>query len=406
MIKELREGLKDLISIELEEYGVNPDLIKISEENLLIVEDHDLDVSKFFEKTNFSQKKYKFKVYSLENGRLIFMPKEPFYEEYRNDEKISEELEEIREKANLLIKDFIFKFLEEILDKNLDIPLEKRFPKGLEQNFQRTDLFDVKNWKAMTVLANSKGSDDPDIGEFGPVGYVMIGINSGMIVPISRSDEHRMGYDLIYHYIDNNLIEQDQFYPIFSFGNNYVDGNDPVALYAFKVWRKLGGQNLVVNNSSRGYNSGEFKITMDDYIALNGQVEIIKGELLPIGKNLINHLTNLSTLIMEARKNPIKEKAVYKTALRTYLYYLKNVEVYFSEENLAEMTQKIENAQATSGEEGLKLLEQLFFGFDSFKNKLHIQLRKAISEERSLCRRDMDALFGDLELANHLLGSL
>lgn len=405
-LKDLKEGLRDLIAIELAEFGVDESLVKINDSSCVELEESAVDSVKFFEKTNFSKKEYRFKAYTLENSRLIFMPIEPFYSEYRENEAIYEEIEAIRTKANQIIKDFLSKFFEQVQELNEKKTLEERIPSKIYHNFKFTDLSSVSSWKAVVVLSNSAGKDAPKIGEFDNVGYVMVGINTGTIIPIARTDEHHRGYDLISHYLDLGLIPEDTYHPFFSLGHDYVDQEDHVALAAMKIWRKLGGPNIILDRWSSGRDGIEFKLTMDDYIAMNGKVELHRGELLPIGQRMIDHFKNLSNLIVECRSNPLREKAVYNVAIRTFMFYKNNVNQYISDEESALILNGTREAQLIGGEEGLKKLEQLYFGFDSFKNKLHNEVREAMATKFAFSKKDMLGVFGDLELANHLLGSL
>lgn len=116
-------------------------------------------------------------------------------------------------------------------------------------------------------------------------------------------------------------------------------------------------------------------------------------------------LTKVSSLCIEARKDERKEKRLYSESLRTYKFFLEKVTIYSTEDEKSVLLD-IMKAESLGGEEGIKKLEQLFFGFDGFKNKLHNQIRKAISTTYDFERRDMLGIFGDLELANHLFGSL
>lgn len=146
------------------------------------------------------------------------------------------------------------------------------------------------------------------------------------------------------------------------------------------------------------------EVMMDDYIKADGRIEINKGELFPLGQGLINELKALANLIHEARQNPRKEKAMFLQASKAYSYYYKNVLMLNPQSD--KVTEEIRAAQDIGGEEGIKKLENLIFGFDGFKNKLHQRVRKALAGGKfNFELRDMEALFGDIELADHELGS-
>lgn len=403
-LKELQDGFISILKAELSEFGIDETQVTLSNMGKIEIEDHYVDFAVFIEKTEWSRPDMKIRAYTIDSGMIIFMPDSQHYEEYRGSEELENEMEEIRKKVNQKLDELTKIYYESVRELNEDKPLSERFIPALLANYQVTDsLAMVRNWKAKVILRNSAGPDSPKKGEFDAVGYVHIGINLGNIIPIARADEHHRGYDLIEYLQEKGLIPQDIYQP-FYVHSDYVDANDAVALQAMKTWRKLGGPNIVIKNWT---NSGTaFQVTMDDYIKAEGDIQINKGSLFPLGQGLIDQLKLLSALCIEARQNERKEKQLYKQAVKTFEYYVKNI-LMLSPNNSAEVLTKIAQAEALGGEEGIKCLEQLMFGFDSFKNKLHNQVRRALDPKALRYERnDMQAIFGDLELANHELGSL
>lgn len=403
-LQELQEGFLSILRAELSEWGINPQDITLSNTGRVEIEDHAIEFSTFVDKTSWSRIDMKIRAYTIDNGMLIFMPTRDKYEEYRGNDALEDEMEKIRLNANQKMNELVNAYFESVRELNEDKPLTERLIPAILGNYQLTDsLATVRNWKAKVILANSAGKDSPKIGEFDSVGYVHIGINLGNIIPIARADEHHRGYDLIEYLQEKGLIPQDTYQP-FYIHSDYVDANDPIALQAMKTWRKLGGPNVVIKNWSN--NSTPFQLTMDDYIKAEGNIQINKGSLFPLGQGMIDQFKLLSALCLEARQNERKEKQLYRQAIKTFEYYVKNL-LMLVPNSAAEVITKIHEAESVGGEEGIKALEQLMFGFDSFKNKLHNSVRQALDPKGMRYNRaDMEAIFGDLDLANHELGSL
>lgn len=402
-VLNLKNATLDLIKVELMDYGIDPEQIFFKER--IEIEDHLVDMQKFVEKTNWSKPNYQMRCYTVDYGYVVFLPTKEFYDEFRNNETLEEECDLLRKEVDSIINNFIKCYLDEVRELSESKILSERISPSLKNNYQITDsLSDVLNWKVKVVIGNSRNEKDPDVGDYDSVGYVHVGINLGTIVPIARADEHHRGYDLVQHLIEKGLIPSDTYYPFFCINNDYVDRNDQIALQAMKIWRKLGGPNITIRNWR---NDGTpFQLTMDEFIEKEGNIEINKGELFPFGQKLIDQLKEVSSLCIESRTNPLKEKQLYAKSVKTYLFYVKNIDMC-SESAVQEMLSKIENCKIKGGDQGIKDLEQLFFGFDSFKNNLHNQIRKALDPKSySFEKRDMIQIFGDLELANHLLSSL
>lgn len=398
--QEIKEGFLDLVKAELSTWGIDPNQVSL-DHNEIKIEDHLVDQTIFISKSQWTAKNLKIRAYTVDSGKIIFMVEHEKMDLLRNNE----ELENILDKEKLEVENKMHflktNFLESLAEFHRDIPLEDRIPKKLKDKYKITTLSDVESWKAKVMIRNCSRDDAPKIGEFDNVGYTMIGIETGTIVPIARQDEHHRGHDLIYDLMEKKLIPQDTYHPIY-FHSDYVDFNDQVALQAFKIWRKLGGKNIVIKNM----NGERYQVTLDDYIKAEGLIKMNKGELFPIGKNLIDQLKEVARLISETRKDERKSKALYKQAIKTFNYYTTHVDVFFSDDKKQAGLKEIMVAEALGGEAGIQKLEQFFFGFNSFKNKLHDEIRKALDPNAgSWTRRDMEGLFGDIELANHLMGS-
>ena len=407
---EIKEGFLDIVKAELAFYGIESSKVSINNRELIEIDDHFLENQVLFmEKAQWPHSNIKIRAYTVDNGKIIFRPDNNFEDQYRENDQLRSilhvQIEEVNQKIKELNEQYLKQLSEFVLDKTLD---ERLIPELIE-NYQLTySLADVLNWKVKIILNNSVSFDENDKklkkGDMDSVGYVMIGLKTGTLIPIARADEHHKGYDLIYHLVNKGYIPDDSYYAIFS-SHTYVNSNDTEALLALKTWRKLGGQNLIIKSETNDIN---FQMSIDDYIKKEGKIEINKGELFPLGAELIKKLKTVSSLCIESRKDSRKEKRLYAEVLSLYNFYLQKIEVHYSEND--EILKNIYLAESIGGEEGIKKIEQYIFGFEGFKNKIHNNVREAINAKNknsySFKIRTMESIFGDLDLANHELGSL
>lgn len=407
-MEEIKENYLSIVQSELSDLGVEDRQVFVTAKGLIEIQEHPVDMIKFLEKFPWSQPEMKLRVYTLDSGTLVFMPiSREHVEKIREQDDLYEELSNYSKQADAKLQEITREYLASLRELNETKTLAERIPKFVAENLAKTEsLADIATWTVKVIIGNSIGREGAQVGEMDAVGYTHIGINTGTIVPVARGDEHHRGYDLIYYLIEKGLIPEDTYYPIFHNGD-YVDGNDSLALETFKAWRKMGGPNVVIKNSSRGYNSPiPFQLTMDDYIKAEGDIKLEKGSLFPIGKELVDHLKKLSQLCQNFRTSQRGEKQVYVQALRLIMFYAQKVE-QFETKSLGEVKQKVLAAESVGGLEGLQKLEEAIFGFDGLKNQLHQKLRKALEPNAfSFNVEGMVALFGDLELANHELGSI
>lgn len=408
---DIREGFLELVRAELSVYGVNLTQIKVDSKDEIYIEDHFVDQVVFKEKSEWPEKQINIRCYTVDYGRIIFMPDQSFYAEYRKREDLENCLDTQIDEVNLKIKELHILYLAQLADSSLDKTLDERIIPTLAKNYQITNsLSDVANWKVKIILGNNVNKNDPrQKGDFDSVGYVRIGLKTGTIVPIARGDEHNLGGDLIYYLINKQLIPNDLYYPV-HYRNDYVSSDNTQALMAFKVWRKLGGPNIIIKNKTiSSSDQNVFQVTIDDYIKAEGKITINKGELLPLGKELLQKLHVVSKLCIDARHDDRKSKRLFLEALKTYTFYLDKILVFYGDAQ-KELLNDIMKAESIGGEAGIQQVEQLFFGFDSFKNKLHMKVREALKElEKPSPFRwkveEIEKIFGDLELANHELGN-
>jgi hypothetical protein len=262
------------------------------------------------------------------------------------------------------------------------------------KNYVMTDsLRDVRNWRAMTYAGNSIGRDGPKIGEMGPVEYVMISKIDNTIIPISRSDEHHCGRDMLYEI----GVNDDDFIPIFADGNNYIyfEEDIPDMVNVLRKFLSYGG----IDGYLKGANSlTGFVMTLSGFVNSDGNVNINPGELASTGKKIISEYKKLVDACDIARADPervsllgtAKQQAKRVVGTVRDISYLMGVSVT-----------KTDVIDACSS---VDELEQVMFGFKSLKNDMHNALRKAKKESKSYDHEIMSRLWGDIDLAIDILG--
>lgn len=312
-----------------------------------------------------------------------------------SEDDIIEEFRKIEKQIDDSIETTLNNTLEELLKKEFG-SFEDRVPEKIRSNYQMSgDFGSVKSWKALVYLANSCGDGDAQEGEMGEVGYTMIEVDTGEIIPIARSDEHHMGYDLIHHLTSKKLIPKGNYYPIF-FNSNYVYQEHPdevqKALKAFKIWRANGGENTSI--TATGSRSNDFTVNMDDYINANGNIEIPTGELLPIGKRVVHYLEKCAHIVSgyhQGKKVKEGHLVVYAERIVKELY---ETHKFFSEVKKLDFAVKIYNQ-----DQDFSKLEQALFAHNGFKNEIHMMIRKAVKSDDYWDKRELLPIFGDIQFA-------
>ena len=268
-------------------------------------------------------------------------------------------------------------------------------------NYQITDnLGAVRRWKAKILAANNGGT----IGAWDDVGYVMISKLDNTIIPIARNDEHRQGYDLLWDMQDKGIkVTPQNYIPVFWSGN-YIYSKDEIA-----NWLNVAGKYLAYggpDNILKGVNSGVDGILMSlsQFVENKGAVKIEKGVLAPLGKQYLDLHTKLSEVFVQALSTQ-KNGPAFAAATKMIEYYA-GMHYKFAEspDELKALKKAVAEARRNAD---LNELQNLFFGFNSPKNKLHIEMKKALKEgKKNWDYADMIAFWGDLPLAIDMLARL
>jgi len=315
---------------------------------------------------------------------------------------------------------FVEFYLKELDNKSFNIPIKIR------SNFKiEGGLNNYKNWKVKVLLSNSAG-DDVKKGDWESPRYVMISLDSNNIIPIAISDEHQIGYDILYeYYYKKKLIKQENYVSINGNGITYLYGrtgdidnlkHDAKKIEAFKKWLSYGGENQPVRSGSGSGYLGD----MEDVIERKGNIEVIKGKLAKPGQKIINILEKLAKeysrfLSIEKKFYEVKESDI-QNFINDALNFLKEIRKslsgsydglmgYGKEKNfltIDKVENMIKNLESSQKENDYRRVADQLFTFHGVKNLIHNRLRVMNKMDKIPDYGDEGkyvALFGDIELA-------
>lgn len=266
------------------------------------------------------------------------------------------------------------------------------------------DISNVSEWKTQIILNNNSGKGLKK-GDYDEVGYIMINTKTSDIIPIARSDEHHRGEDLLYHFFEKKLIDNVNYVPIFSIGNNYFYKNDydikreenelKEYLIVVEKFLNYGGKNLPLNITGRK----NYKIDLELFVKMSGNLEAIKeyieekGELTDDGEYLIFCLEKLALMIREYSLGNTKIKQeIFKKADNffgdRFLSKIKFIPTFNIQKNIIKAINTFD----------LELLEKILFEHNGLKNTIHIMLKEKDQKLKSF--------FGNLDIALDKFDSL
>lgn len=296
-----------------------------------------------------------------------------------------------------------------------DIKIDSDFKKAVKHNLSLLEggLLGVNNLKCYILVANSSNLDSP-IGEDGVrlkerVGYVMVGLNTRVCIPIARDDEHYRGYDLLHILLENDLIPKDTYIPIFSLGLDYIyEESIDQHLQAFKIWHELGGPDITLE-AWASHDSDKTLQTISKTFVKNGKMSRLrKNTVSEKGREFIQCLVDLGKLGEKSRSEVDPKLKPYIKKLRDLdrimdQGYLRIMKSDYIEQSLV----VIEN-DSLSDADKIQQIEELIFGMKSLKKDIHDELKIYSEEEggNSHTRRDLVKVFGDISKAYLLLGKI
>ena len=245
-------------------------------------------------------------------------------------------------------------------------------------------MADVQKWKAKVLENNQQGVPK---GEFDSVGYIMVSLIDNTIIPIARSDEHRKGFEVMdCVYSEKYGINPSNYYPIFAIGNNYpYDKEDAQAMYAALVKCKSYGLDLDSIAVSMYYltKGSTNYISASDFVSQTSKSidDQRKLPLTKLGERLIAALKAFSEAFEYHNARGGLSTAKIQKALDNLVNVGKQIRLNetdnytlltdFDKESIEDILNRYKDGYISETD-----LENIIFGFDGFRNRLHNRLRK------------------------------
>ena len=309
------------------------------------------------------------------------------------------------ELRNIIRKSFR-RYINEVVANNSSFQI----PPQLESFYQVDgDFSNVKNWKGKILLGNSMGSDKK-VGDWDSIGYVLISLNSNYIIPVTRSDEHQVGYELLDYLVHKYKIKNLNYKSVYLLGNHFVYGGEyhNSEMEALKKAYEYGARNIIIREMW-----GKRYLDIDDFLKNDGDFKKAKesgkqlNKLSQNGQRFINELKNVVKLFekynLDSRlHNPKFEstlinasKILYKTINEDDILW--GILMYNKEKTYKAFEDAIDVA-IESGD--IKSLEKSLFGFNGVKNVIHTLLRNGDDRMEELFWSTENALKQFNELSN------
>lgn len=282
-----------------------------------------------------------------------------------------------------------------------------------------SSLGDVNTkWKARIFDANS-AAEDQKIGQMDDVGYVMISLADDTIVPIARADEHHRGEDTMWAHVQRRKIKglnPSDYVPLF-WSSNYLYHREEIAplLIACRKYLAYGGHDTVIQGSN-DYNN--MAMRMSQFVERNGDVVIAPKTIAPLGQQFLELLDQLREDCAAARGAMAMRSATAKAGRSASKIVDFFESIIFTWIGLGEWptggaravfaTWRKQIREFVAADD-IQALEEMWFGF-GIKNAMHQKLRKTMAEIAKAKghyisdERYMRAFWGDLDLANDILG--
>ncbi len=280
-------------------------------------------------------------------------------------------------------------FIKEVIKKNLVTAFI--IPKAIKKHgVFPGDLSNARSWKTIVYEANS--GDETMVGQLDQVRYVMISIDSNVIVPIAIADEHKTGYEVMYTFIQKKIVPDEDYVSMDSWGNTYVYNEEHIERVRSilpKFFAYGGNPNLTVT----WY--GHPDVTLQE-LADSGKAAFIKnkvgikGKILPEGTNIIRGIERLHTLRNSLDLNNERKVRIYIDTAINVAHNFKLL-LLLGKDKYKDIEEKLMSYD-------MEKVDLILFGFNGLENVLHNGLRQAL-ENKGRDLATYKDVFGDIKAA-------
>jgi hypothetical protein len=305
------------------------------------------------------------------------------------------------------------------------------FPDSLPQADYELGLTleDVRTWRAPILLGNSLGRD-AKVGDMEGVGYVMVAIKGPpCFIPVAHSDEHNQGFDLLRKMAKQWKIQPSDFIALCPHHTGaYLHSmrEAPQLVEALRRWHVARGPEVMITYA--GYDderpARRWTIGSRDFLRGDGHPLPGKDGLLPTGQRFVDALTRIRDALVRLRdpSNALSFEihdrggmrklaaAAHETvdcasSMREVTYMLSRAGLFgFGHGATTEDARAIWHARLDGllDEADVTGVETMFLRHDGLKNMVHQAIRNATS----ISRDRLEEVFGDLDLANDIMGRI
>lgn len=279
--------------------------------------------------------------------------------------------------------------------------LEYSVPEKIAKFYKIYSFGDISKWRSRILFGNSMTSGKK-IGDWDNVGYVLIQTDGSYIIPVARSDEHHEGMDALYELKDRYGI-QGNFLPVNANGNNYVYRDEDRYRAVFEKFLRYGGRDLPVMVMT-----GKRVVTvMSDFVAGSSGTE--SEETMPSsGTKIVGLFRKLTELYNRYDSLPSESlERSFLSLTNDLKEYIEAVIIGSFSFSLVEpefFEQWKKDVEKASDNSDMYDAIIYVFSFGGMKNHMHTNMKDAL--ENSYARRQIEAIFGNLEEAIDLFSSL
>jgi hypothetical protein len=273
-------------------------------------------------------------------------------------------------------------------------------------------LAGVLDWKVHVFLGTSRAK----IGTWDGIGYIMVNLKDGTIIPTANADAHRTGYEVLWDYWNKQArVRVADYFPVWPYGSNYCYGDEqkPQWETVSKLWHRWGGPELVIQMQP-GHGKWSLRSEVENKTvtssrqAAEGQWGLRDGASLTVfGEQFVELLKVASQRLSVRTISQRSVRAAFDAADAVVTYADKWLSGHFSciaeEAVLNKCKQALAEARAN---EDVTAAEHAVFGFGGLKRAIHDRLRALVAEGSGWAFDAATKSLGDLSALVGALSSL
>lgn len=263
-------------------------------------------------------------------------------------------------------------------------------PPKIANNYQITNLADVKNWKGKIYSGNSMDSNKQKVGDWDDILYILVNTKSNEIIPVTRADEHRTGYEFFHDLQSDKKIKTNSqdWISVVSRGNEYFYGNeeDPLKVEAYKKLVQWGlDPTTVTINTPRDDTHERKAIRLDKFLkGESSKAKRVVKEMTPFGKALTQNINAFTAMYRDYLNttSPITKEQLLKV-IRSITWDILNLfgmnQEIIEPADIRSNLELIKRIGSIDEPEDVQDAARQLIGTGGIKNKIHTKLVRSKS---------------------------